>query len=96
VADDRVLGNAHYIDDGLRATRLLGRTLRGRLVQTEAVVHARSEIGIAQLAVVRQAHPQRVLRFIGPRVVVAQILVDHPEVEPEIVGSRAGDDTTSQ
>ena len=81
---------------GAHATHLLGCALCRRLAHAEAVVDARRKLGAAQFAVGGQAHPQRVLRFIGPRMVVAQILIDHPEVEPEIVGGRAGDDTAGQ
>ena len=38
---------------------------------------------------VRQAHPQRVLRLVGPRMVAADVLVDHAQVEPEVVGAVA-------
>jgi hypothetical protein len=89
VAEQRALLDLHDRQDGLQPRRLLGRALRGGQADAGAFLDARGEVGARELRIHRQAHPQRVLRLVGARMVAADVLVDHAQVEPEVVGAVA-------
>ena len=82
-------GNADHIDDHLELARLLGAALGGGQTQPQAFLAALRQILGGHRTIHRQPHPQRVLGFVGSRVILAQVLVDHPQIESEIVGARA-------
>jgi hypothetical protein len=79
VGGDRSLGDLEHIHDRLHLALLLGRAYPS----AQASLHARVELLARQLRVLGQPHPQRVLRLVGLRVVVAEVLVDDAQVEAE-------------
>jgi hypothetical protein len=90
------LGDLQHVDDGLQLARLIGRALRRGLAHAQALVGAGGQLGAGQLAVGGQADGQRVGRLVGPRVVVAQVLVDGAQVQPEVVGGGPGHHAAGQ
>ena len=85
----RALRDADHVDDGLQLARLLGvRCAAGLRTPRHSSTRAASSARVSLLSG-RQPHPQRVRRLIRLRMVAAQVLVDHAQVEPEVVGARA-------
>ena len=85
VALDGAGRNADDVGDHLHAALLLGRAGRCGLVQPQAFVHARSQVGLGQGRISGQADVERVLHLSGPGVVVAEVLVDHAQVGAKVV-----------
>ena len=89
VAEHRRGRNADDLGQRVQLAPLFGRALRGRLVQAQAVVDAAAQVSLRHAPAGRQALPQRVGGFTRARMVAAQRLVHHPQVEPELVGLAA-------
>ncbi len=89
VAQDVALRNLDHLGDRSDLAGLLGAALGRGLVQRQAVVDAPGQLGLVQRAAGRQAAPQRVRRLVGARMVVAQLLVDHAQIQPEVIGAGA-------
>ena len=89
MADQRALGDAHDRDQGVQPLLLLGAAQRGSQAHAEAGVNAPGQLGARERAAGWQALPQRIRGLIWRGVVVAQGLVHHAQVEPELVRPRA-------
>jgi hypothetical protein len=86
VADQRALGDPDRVEDRGQVGLLLLGALRHGLAHAGAGVHALGQLRTRQLCIHGQAPPERVLGFIGLRVVLADPLVDHAQVQAEVIG----------
>src|SRR5262245_57385324 len=92
MAKEQSLREAHDAKDVGKILLLL-RAARGRRHgEPGAFVDQRLNVLERHLGAGRKAVPERILRLVGARQVLAIILIDHAQIEAEVVGARRADD----